>query len=130
MGIIRTFLGPKSKYDKSLPYTYMAKVPVIEGDEEMFSHYLADTICGLIEFLVDNKIEPEDAQLFSIYLSKEIALDKELCVDREGKWIRAPRLCGVLEEHYEKTKDLRYKGHVEKHDCAFDDRDTQGEGPF
>ncbi len=57
MGIIRKFLGPKSKYNKSLPYTYMAKVPIIEGDDELFSHYFADTICGLVEYLA-KKIFP------------------------------------------------------------------------
>lgn len=31
MGIIQKFLGPTSKYNKSLPYTYLAKVPIIEG---------------------------------------------------------------------------------------------------
>jgi len=29
MGMIRKIIGPKSKYDKSIPYTYMAKVPII-----------------------------------------------------------------------------------------------------
>ena len=56
MSIIEKIIGPRSKYDKSLPYTYMARVPVIEGDEELFSHYFADTICGLIEYLDKNQI--------------------------------------------------------------------------
>lgn len=30
MGIIRKFLGPESKYDISLPYTYMAKLVPIQ----------------------------------------------------------------------------------------------------
>lgn len=34
MGIIKNFIGPKSKYDQSIPYTYIAKVPIIEGDED------------------------------------------------------------------------------------------------
>ena len=33
--MVRKILGPKSKYEKSLPYTYMAKVPVIEGNEDL-----------------------------------------------------------------------------------------------
>ena len=28
MNMLKTLLGPKSKYDKSLPYTYEAKVAI------------------------------------------------------------------------------------------------------
>jgi hypothetical protein len=53
MGIIKNFIGPKSKYDKTIPYTYIAKVQIIEGvtDENMMNYYFSDTICGLIEYL-------------------------------------------------------------------------------
>lgn len=56
MDIVRKVLGPVSKYNKTLPYTYMAKVPIIEGDDELFAYYFADTICGLIEYLVEKNI--------------------------------------------------------------------------
>jgi hypothetical protein len=49
VGIITKILGPLSKYDKSLPYTYMAKVIVIEDDDELANYYFADTICGIVE---------------------------------------------------------------------------------
>ena len=57
--IKRKILGPRSKYDDTLPYTYMARVPAIEGDDELFSYYFADTICGLIEYLYENDIKQE-----------------------------------------------------------------------
>lgn len=39
-------LGPLSKYDKALPYTYMARRPIFEGaDDHVW--YLADTVCEL-----------------------------------------------------------------------------------
>ena len=60
MNIIKKIIGPRSKYDRSLPYTYMARVPVIEGDDELFSHYFADTICGLVEYLDKNDIKPDE----------------------------------------------------------------------
>jgi len=72
LSVIRKVLGPLSKYDKSLPYTYMAKVPVIEGDEEMFSYYFADTICGLIEYLDQKNIAPAEVELYGLYLKQEI----------------------------------------------------------
>lgn len=130
MGVIRKFLGPKSKYDKSLPYTYLAKVPIIPGDDELFNHYFADTICGLVEYLDEKNVLPEEVKLYGLFQRKEIELDKQLCLDADNKWLKVPHICAVLEDYYERTKDERFKGHIEKHDCAFDDRDTQGEGPF
>ena len=128
MGIIRKILGPKSKYDKSLPYTYMAASPIIEGDEELFSYYFADTICGLVEYLDKNDIMPEDVKIYSLYQEKEIELKKEICVDEDGKWLQAPHLCSALEDYYKSTGDELYKGHIEKHECSFEDRDKQGIG--
>lgn len=39
MGLVRKIIGPKSKYDKTIPYTYMAKVPIIEGDDDLANYY-------------------------------------------------------------------------------------------
>ena len=72
MGKTRKILGPLSKYDKSLPYTYTAEVQAIEGDDELVSHYFADTICGLVEYLDKNDIKPEDVKLFGLYLSRNV----------------------------------------------------------
>ncbi len=54
MGRIRKFAGPKSKYDKSLPYTYRAEVSEIPDDNEITSDYFSDTLCGLLDYLRDN----------------------------------------------------------------------------
>jgi len=72
LGIIRKFLGPKSKYDRDLPYTYLAKVQIIEGDSELFSHYFADTLCGLVEYLEKKNISPKEAELYGLYRKKYI----------------------------------------------------------
>ena len=79
MSLRTKFLGPKSKYDKSLPYTYTAKVQIIEEDPELVSTYFADTICGLVEYLDKQKISPEEAELFGIYRKDEIKLRYCLC---------------------------------------------------
>ena len=76
MNIFKKLFGPRSKYDNSLPYTYMAKIMEIEGDEEVTSNYFADTICGLIDYLVQNELKPEQVALFGVYLKKEIPLEK------------------------------------------------------
>ena len=123
MGIVRKVLGPLSKYDKSLPYTYMAKVTVLEGDDEIANYYFADTICGLVEHLDKNQVKPEEVQLFGCYLKKEIPLDNDPLLTEDGKWLQRPELCRKLEGHYQKTMDDRYKGHEAHSDCSFDDRD-------
>ena len=58
MELTRKFVGAESKYDKSLPYTYEARVPIIEG-EDLYNYYFADTICGLFEYLEENGVSPE-----------------------------------------------------------------------
>lgn len=130
MGVIRKFLGPKSKYDINLPYTYLAKVPIIENNTDLFSYYFSDTICGLIEHLYNEKILSSEAQLYGLYRKEEIELDKSICCDENGNWLMRPELCKKLEEYYESSKDILYKGHKEVEECSFDDRDRVGEGPF
>lgn len=125
MGIVRKVLGPFSKYDKSLPYTYMAKVTIIEGDDEFANYYFADTICGLVEHLDKNLVKPEEVQLWGCYLKKEISLDNDPLLTEDGKWLQRPELCRKLESHYQKTMDDRYKGHEAHSDCSFDDRNRE-----
>lgn len=130
MSIRNAFLGPRSKYDKSLPYTYVAKIPAIEGDEELYNDYFADTICGLIEYLDEHEIEPGDVRLYGCYLKEEIPLDTAYCLSEDGKWLKPPDICHSLEEHYRESMDLAYKGHVEHGDCSYEDRDRAGSGPY
>ena len=125
MSLARKVLGPRSKYNTSLPYTYMAKICVIMGDDKSARYHFSDTICGLIEYLDENKIEPDAVELYGCYLKKEIQLDKTPCLSTEGTWLLRPLLCRALEIHYGKTMDERYKGHVELDDCLFDDRNRK-----
>jgi len=128
MGIVKKAIGPLSKYDKSLPYTYMAKVPAVEGIKELYSYYFADTICGLIDYLDNHDIGPDGVELFGLYLKKEIPLEKDLCLTPDQHWLERPKICQSLETHYKKTLEDRYKGHVEKDPCLFEDRDRKGRG--
>lgn len=126
MNIIRKFLGPKSKYDHSIPFTYLAEMPAIEGDDELFSYFFSDTICGLVEYLDENDISPNEVQIRGVYEKKEIPLDSKLFVNNEGNWLDRPKICRSLEAHFEKTHEFQYKGHLESGCCSFDDRDRKG----
>jgi len=130
MEIIKKFIGPSSKYDDSIPYTYIAKVKILDRYDNLVKHYFADAICGLIEYLSNNNILPEDAELFACYKKKEIPIDKKYCLSETGKWLERPEICQSLEEHYRQTVEEQYKGHVELGECSFEDRDCEGSGPY
>jgi hypothetical protein len=130
MGIIEKVIGPLSKYDKSIPYTYMAKVQAIQGDGSILNHYFADTICGLIEYLDEDNILPAEVELCGIYQGKEINIQKDVCTSDDGNWIKRPKLCDALEKEYEKTLKEEYKGHINLRDCSFEDRERKGDGPY
>lgn len=130
MGIIRKIIGPKSKYDHSIPYSYMAKEPLLEGDEDMAAYYFGDTLCSLIDHLSKQNIPPDTVELYGVYLDKDIPLKKDPCVSKNGQWLHRPHLCHSLEAYYKKTMELVYKGHHEENDCSFDDRDLKGSGPY
>jgi hypothetical protein len=128
VNILKKVIGPLSKYDKSLPYTYMAKVAAVKSIEGLYSYYFADTICGLIEYLDDHQIPPNDVELYGLYQKQEIPLEKELCLSKTNKWLERPEICHSLETHYKETLEERYKGHVEKEPCLFEDRNRKGRG--
>jgi hypothetical protein len=130
MTIRSSLFGPRSKYDRSLPYTYVARVRVLDGSDDLDSAYFADTICGLIDYLDANNIAPDDVGLFGLYVDREIPLDVTFCVDENRQWLQRPDICHALETHYRETLDLQYKGHRENEPCSYDDRDRQGSGPY
>lgn len=120
MSMLERILGPKSKYDRSLPYTYEARIRIFEGSEECNS-YFADTICGLVEYLHENKIRPDEVQIVEIYQGRESLVDAKLFTTPDQQWLFKPDICRSFEEHY--------KGHIRENSCSFDDRDGKGSGP-
>ncbi len=132
MGIIRKFLGPKSKYDKELPYTYEARVDKLRGqtDEPMEECYFCDTLCGLLVYLDENDLGPDDVKLYGVYKGVQVPLETKLCTTRDGHWLSRPEICQSLEEHYKSTLIARYKGHTDKEPCDYEDREQKGVGPF
>ena len=110
----------KSKHDKTLPYTYEARISLVEGDE-LYNSYFSDTICGLIDYLDSHAIQPEQVQLFEIYQGKEFPINIEYCLTEEKAWLFRPDICRSFRKHY--------KGHIEEGKCSFKDRNRTGYGP-
>jgi hypothetical protein len=120
MNFLDKMLGPKSKYDASLPYTYEARVRMfVEGDEH--KSYFSDTICGLIEHLHRNGIQPDEASLLEVYQERELPIEARLFATPEGQWLFKPEICRAFEKHY--------KGHIHDADCSFSDRSRSAVGP-
>jgi len=130
MGIVETVMGPRSKFDKGLPYTYEAWVDILDGhgSEPVFDHYFSSTLCGLIDYLDNLGLQPGDVRLYGVYRGRKTRLDSDRC-SAGGRWLKRPRLCRALEKIYLETQDDRYRGHREDGPCAFDDRDRTGVGP-
>ncbi len=113
-------LGPKSKYDNTIPYTYEARVAVLEW-ADAYNSYFSDTICGLISYLREKNIRPDQVQLFEIYQDHESPLETCYCVDNHDLWLTKPGLCLSLSEHY--------RGHIQERHCSFKDRNPVAYGP-
>ena len=65
MSFWRRIFGPRSKYDRRLPYTYEARVTV-SGVDGMSENYQADTLCALLERLAAERGLPGEAGPFAI----------------------------------------------------------------
>lgn len=120
MKLLRKIVGPRSKYDRSIPYTYEARVSVMEGSDE-YNSYFSDTICGLVEYLHRRGIRPEEVKVLEIYQDRELAIDAELFTSRKCEWLFKPEICRAFERHYE--------GHIQEYTCSFVDRDRTASGP-
>lgn len=120
MSILEKILGPKSKYDKSLPYTYEARIRMFEESDE-YKSYFSDTICGLIEYLHRNKIPPAGVKIFEIYLEQESPIDHRFFTSSDQQWLFKPDICRAFEKHY--------AGHIRDKTCSFKDRGRAGVGP-
>ncbi|OGT05418.1 MAG: hypothetical protein A2143_00150 [Gallionellales bacterium RBG_16_57_15] len=120
MGLFEKILGPKSKYDKSLPYTYEARIRILEGSEE-YNSYFSDTICGLVEYLHRNDIKPGEVQIIEVYQKQEFPVEAKRFTTPDNRWLFKPDICRAFEDHY--------KGHIQGNTCSFSDRDCKGSGP-
>ena len=128
MSMLTKLFGQQSQQDESLPYTYEAKVPIMEG-VDIYNYYVSDTICGLIEYLEKNEIKSKGVEIYEVFhgevydlfQNKENVIQQDLYTTKDGDWLHKPELCLSFKEHYE--------GHIQEGTCSFKDRDRKGIGP-
>ncbi len=118
LNIVRKLLGPKSKYDKDLPYLYEARIPTIE---DHYKSFVSDKVCQLIGYLKKHGIQPGDTSLFEVYQQNERPIDLAICVDKSGQWLSREQLCY--------TFSAVYPGHIAESTCSFVDREDAVLGP-
>lgn len=121
MSILRRVLGPSSKYDHRLPYTYEARV-VVSGVAGMTENYVCDTLCGLLERLADEKVQPGEVTILEVRPEGEFPVLIEHCLAGDGSWLRRPEACRSFEAHY--------AGHEKSGRCCYRDRSREADGPF
>ena len=122
MNVVRKILGPKSKYDPTIPYTYKAEINVLQGvdADPLFIQCFADTLCGLVEYLKEHNYIADEVALYEITLEGETEVKKELCLSKKGEWLSRPAICHSLEGNY--------RGHIDEKRCSYRDRDRKGSG--
>lgn len=114
MMLVRKILGPKSKYEKDLPYAYEARVSLV-SDTEVIATYLSDTICGLIEYLQAEGVDPGTVEILEVHQERDVVLEPALYLGGSNEWLVRPALCRSFERHY--------PGHIRADDCTFADRE-------
>ena len=120
MSILRKVLGPASKYDRRIPYTYEARV--VTGVPGMTDTYVCDTLCGLLERLADEHAEPREVTILEIRPEGEYPVLVEHCLDADRRWLRRPEACRMFEQYY--------VGHERSGRCCYRDRSRDADGPF
>ena len=121
MNIVERILGPASKSDRRLPYTYEAKVPV-SGVEGMVQRYLDDTLGGLLEALDKAGISPDEVRIVEVRPTGDFPVLIEHCTGTDERWLRRPEACRSFKAHY--------AGHTDDGRCCYVDRSREASGPF
>ncbi len=121
MNILTRLFGPASKYLDDIPYTYEARVPVLDGSRE-YNSYIADTICALVDYLEELGIDYHEVTIFEIYRDREKLLAIHYCTDPSGRWLSRDELCDSLK--------MYYLNHIWFCGCSFADRDQRVSGPI
>ena len=100
---------PRSKRDATIPYTYEAQVDRLrgQGSEPLDWSYFADTICGLVQLMIDEDISPSEVRFYGAFHKKLIQLDMgALIAGAKYRGEFEERLKAVLSEIVESEGDI------------------------
>ena len=116
---LKKILGPRSKYIEELPYTYEARMDILQGkgEEPEYNYFYADTVCGLIDYLEQEGISPEEVDIFEVFQEGDNKMKTELCITDKKEWLSRPRICKSLRG--------KYIGHIDPDHWADRDRDRR-----
>jgi len=110
-----------SRYRRDLPYSYEAVVDVLEDDCSLRVSYLADTVCGLTNFLSRNGQDPSAVSLFELFRGRQTLIPKDSYLDLNGSWLNRAALCRPMTRRYDETGSPG--------NCPFCDRNEPVSGP-
>jgi hypothetical protein len=111
-----------SKYDDALPYAYEAVIYPLGEDDSIRVSYVADTICGLVNFLKKRREDPEGIKLFEVFRGKEVPIPEKCYLGEDGKWLPRRKLCNPMTR--------RYGEQMNETNCRFRDRNDAVCGPY
>jgi hypothetical protein len=102
MNILTNFL--KSRYDRTIPYTYHAKRQVFQGDDEITIDWISDTLCGLCNFLKKKKEDPTEIIIYECFHDNKKHINKEVVIPpevycNENKWKPKKELCAAHQRY-------------------------------
>ncbi|KAA3655983.1 MAG: hypothetical protein DWQ10_16420 [Calditrichaeota bacterium] len=103
METINKVLHYKSTHHMIRPFVYEAQMRALYGHENKPVKCVcqADTICGLISYLIQRGVLADDVKLFGVYSGKSIELDKTFCTNANGQWIDLKKIHQTIEDRYE-----------------------------
>ncbi|MBV1959271.1 MAG: hypothetical protein KUG53_00930 [Pseudomonadales bacterium] len=115
MGLLERVFG--SKYNKRLPYTFEARINVLEDDTSLQKYVYADSFCALTNGLKKRRQDPEQVEIYEIFQGREGKIPKHCYLSEEGCWEPRMKLCDSL--------CSRYRDPSVVPECEFSDRDRE-----
>ncbi|RLA20349.1 MAG: hypothetical protein DRQ61_02205 [Gammaproteobacteria bacterium] len=113
MGFLEKNFG--SKYNRRLPYTFEARINVLEDDETLQTHLYADSFCALTNRLKKQLQDPKQVEIYEVFHDREGKVPEESYMSDEGRWEPRMKLCSSL--------CGRYRDPDVEPECEFGDRE-------
>lgn len=103
-----------SKYNKRLPYTFEARINIVEDDPSFQTYLYADSFCALTNRLKKQLLDPKQVEIYEVFQNREGKVPEESYLSDEGRWEPRMKLCSSL--------CGRYRDPNVEPECEFSDR--------